>query len=427
MPRAIVAPGSRSKRSCSSASSWRGANFSCCATSVISSPHACRARSSSSPTPVTDDSVKAAPLQRLVLRGAGEAPAQLVGVRLLVNALAELALDAQREPQRLGAGRDQLVVLRHELARLVEAALPVADLAEAQQRDRLFWIQAQRALEELLGVLEIVGAQRADAGRRVGFPRRRVQRVADGLQEIGDRLAFALRLAQEHAVVVVDVRVVRRQAQRALEARLGELVLAQVHVHQAEHALRRRIARVGGGGDAQLLERDAHVAAAVILGRELGVDLGAVARLADLADDGAGVDARLARLAGAAGERQEHKVKQPFHARTSFRGMRRALRRVRSATSPASWPQVAAMPSPRVLRVVTVRPARCRISAKRRIRSGLERRNPECRKGLNRIRLNLQRTWRATPASSRACASASFTPSSMTYSRVMKSRGAFSR
>src|SRR5438552_5373946 len=74
MPRAIVAPGSRSKRSCSSASSWRGANFSCCATSVISSPHACRARSSSSPTPVTDDSVKAAPLQRLVLGGAGKAP-----------------------------------------------------------------------------------------------------------------------------------------------------------------------------------------------------------------------------------------------------------------------------------------------------------------------------------------------------------------
>src|SRR5205814_5249695 len=173
-------------------------------------------------------------------------------------------------------------------------------LAETQQRDGLFWIQAQRALEELLGVLEIVGAQRADAGRRVRFPRCRVQRVADGLQEIGDRLAFAPRLAQEHAVVVVDVRVVRRQAQRALEARLGELVLAQVHVHQAEHALRRRIARVGGGGDAQLLERDPHVAAAVILGRELGVDLGAVARLADLADDGAGVDARLARLAGAA-------------------------------------------------------------------------------------------------------------------------------
>jgi len=52
---------------------------------------------------------------------------------LLGNALAELALDAQREPQRFGAGRDQLVVLRHELARLVEAALPVADLAEVQQ------------------------------------------------------------------------------------------------------------------------------------------------------------------------------------------------------------------------------------------------------------------------------------------------------
>src|SRR3989454_2944542 len=194
MPRAIVAPGSRSKRSCSSASSWRGANFSCCATSVISSPHASRARSSSSPTPVTADSVKAAPLQRLVLGGAGEAPAQLVGVRLLGDALAELALDAQREPQRLGAGRDQLVVLRHELARLVEAALPVADLAEAQQRDRLVGLQAQRARGELLRVLEIGGAPRRAARRRRGFPPRCGREVCDGLQEIGDRLAFALRL-----------------------------------------------------------------------------------------------------------------------------------------------------------------------------------------------------------------------------------------
>src|SRR5438034_1499113 len=113
MPRAIVAPGSRSKRSCSSASSWRGANFSCCATSVISSPHACRARSSSSPTPVTDDSVKAAPLQRLVLGGAGEAPAQRVGVRLHGNALAELALHEHRQPARFGTAHDQLVLLPH--------------------------------------------------------------------------------------------------------------------------------------------------------------------------------------------------------------------------------------------------------------------------------------------------------------------------
>src|SRR5256886_14239944 len=156
MPRAIVAHGRRSKRSCSSASSWRGANFSCCATSVSSGRHACRARSSSSPTPVADDSVKAAPLQRLVLGGAGKAPAQLVGIRLLGNALAELALDAQREPQRLGAGRDQLVVLRHELARLVEAALPVADLAEAQQRDRLRLVPAPGAPAGTLRVLWIV-------------------------------------------------------------------------------------------------------------------------------------------------------------------------------------------------------------------------------------------------------------------------------
>ena len=50
------------------------------------------------------------------------------------------------------------------------------------------------------------------------------------------------------------------------------------------------------------------------------------------------------------------------------------LRFMRFTTWPASWPQAASMSSPRVLRVVTVMPARCRISAKRRMRSGLERR-----------------------------------------------------
>ena len=85
------------------------------------------------------------------------------------------------------------------------------------------------------------------------------------------------------------------------------------------------------------------------------------------------------------------------------------------------------MPSPRVLRVVTVIPVRCSTSAKRRMRSAPERLKPESGNGLNGIRLNLQRTFAAMPSSAFACASESLTPSSMTYSKVMKSRGARSR
>src|SRR5437870_10664721 len=156
MPRAIVGPGSRSKRSCSSDSIWRGANLSCCATSSMASPRDSRACLSSAPMP--SSSVKAAPLQRLVLGRLREAPAQLVGVALLGHALAELPLDAQREPQRFGARRGELVVPGHELAGVVDGALAVPDLAQVEQCRGLVGIQAQRALEELLGVLDVVHA-----------------------------------------------------------------------------------------------------------------------------------------------------------------------------------------------------------------------------------------------------------------------------
>src|SRR6185503_5424564 len=121
MPRAIVGPGSRSKRSCSSDSIWRGANLSCSATSSISRPCASRACLSWAPIPVS--SVKAAPLQRLVLWRARKAPPQLVGVALLGDALTRPALDAQREPERLGARLVELVVAPDEAARLVYLAL----------------------------------------------------------------------------------------------------------------------------------------------------------------------------------------------------------------------------------------------------------------------------------------------------------------
>src|SRR5688572_27943413 len=428
MPFANVAPGRAPNCSCSSASSWRGANLSCCATSASARPRASRAAASSWPTPVSAAavtlSVKLASLERLVFLRLRVAAAQLVGVRLLLHALAHPALDAHREPQRLGGRRHQLVVARNQLARLADVALAVAELTEADERRGLVGLELERALEERLGIRELVHPQRADAGGRVRAPRRGVKRVADLLQEVLHRGRLAPGLAEEPAEIVIDVGVVRRQAQRALEALLGASLFLHLHVDQAVHAVRRRVVLVGGGGGTQLLQRHPQVAVAVVQGSELGMELGAVAGVADLADDRPGVVVRLAGLSRAGGEHDEHQPEQWPHARTSLRVMRR---RVRSATSPASWPQAAAMSSPRVLRVVAVRPARARISAKLRMRSGEERLNSDFGNGLNGMRLNLLRTFAASATSSRACASLSFTPSSITYSKVMKSRGALSR
>src|SRR3954468_6934886 len=372
MPRAIVGPGSRSKRSCSSDSIWRGANLSCSATSSMVSACASRACLSSAPMPVS--SVKASPLKRLELGRARKAPPQLVGVALLGNPLAGLPLDAQREPERLGVRLGELVVAPDEAARLVALALVVADLAEVEERRRLVGLQAQRALQVRLGFLRLAAAQRAHAGRAVRAPRRGVERILDRLHEVLERVRLALRLAQEEAIVVIDIAVTRRETEGALEALLRESVLAEIHVDQPEEAVRRRVARIGGGRDAQLLQRHPHAAALVVRGREVGVVARAVPRVADLADDRAAVGGvRALRLGACAGrsEDEEARDEECPHARASL--IRTRWRRVRSATAAASWPQAAAMSSPRVLRVVTVRPAPCRISAKRRIRSGLER------------------------------------------------------
>src|SRR6185503_564285 len=191
MPRAKVAPGSCSKCSASRASRWRGANLRLCATSLNASPCASRAAASSCPTPVMTASVILALEERLVFRRLGIAAAQLVGEALLGHALAEPALDAQREPQRLGARRDDLVVLGHELAGLADPALLVADLAEVEQRGRLVGLELERALEERLGFLHLVDPQRARARGRVRAPRRRIERIADRLQKILDRRRLA--------------------------------------------------------------------------------------------------------------------------------------------------------------------------------------------------------------------------------------------
>src|SRR5690349_21086837 len=165
MPRAKVPPGRRSKRSCSSASSWRGANLSCCATSESARPRASRARCSSAPT-LSALSVIGPLLQGACLGRPGEAPAQLLGIAALGEPVACAALDPHAEPQRFRALALHLVVAVHEAARLVDAPLPIADGGELERRGRLVGLQAQRPLEELVGVLDVVLAQAAQPGRR---------------------------------------------------------------------------------------------------------------------------------------------------------------------------------------------------------------------------------------------------------------------
>src|SRR4051794_20507342 len=204
MPRTTVPPGSCSKRSCSSASSCRGANFSCCATSEMANPRSSRARASSAPM----ESVISASLQGLVFRRAREAPPQLVGVALFGRALAELAFDFPRKPQRLGARRSELQMSGDELARVLHVALPVSKLSELQQRAGIVGVELERAREEFFRVLAVFHSQAAHACRRVRAARRSVERVADCLQEEPDRFLLAAGLAKEPAVGVVDLWVV---------------------------------------------------------------------------------------------------------------------------------------------------------------------------------------------------------------------------
>src|SRR4051812_20931960 len=138
MPRANVPVGRSSKRPCSSASICRAANFSCWATSATARPAAWRARASSTPTSAgAAVSVIFPALELLVLARAREAAPQLIGEARLDEALAELALDAQREPERLGSRLDQLVIARHEAPGVLEVVLAVADLAELQERPQV--------------------------------------------------------------------------------------------------------------------------------------------------------------------------------------------------------------------------------------------------------------------------------------------------
>ena len=91
------------------------------------------------------------------------------------------------------------------------------------------------------------------------------------------------------------------------------------------------------------------------------------------------------------------------------------------------------MSSPRVLRTVVTMPASLSALAKAVTAAFEDRSSPEAGKGLNGIRFSFHQglPWwlylRTRSINCWACSGWSLTPSSMQYSKVMKSRGANSR
>ena len=170
--------------------------------------------------------------------------------------------------------------------------------------------------------VEALEAGRFDAlpGRGIGAPRRLVERVLHRLHEMLDALLCAPVLAEEISVVMVDVGVVWRKTQPALEVVLRERVFLELLIDEAVEPVGRRVRRIRVGGGAQFLQRDAHGAALVVGGGEVGVHARAVARIAHAAGYGPRVGAWGIRLRSAPGdENRERRCAPAPHARTSFR------------------------------------------------------------------------------------------------------------
>src|SRR5262245_6781760 len=382
-----------------------------------------------------DRSLEVAAEEGLVFGRVRVAATQLRRKALLGQPVAELSLDPQRKPQRFrGRLGHELVVAADELLRLLVATAAVEEVGVRNQRLEVVRVEAHRPVE-VLGRFGGVLLLHAAAGGGVGLGRSRVERAFQRVHEPLERLVLAPGLAQKPAVVVVEVGILRRELQPPLEARFGGGVVAQVHVHQPLHVVRRRIARIGGDSDAYLLERDPHVAELEIRRGEIGVRLRARPRVLDVAKnrpiayvgrlnvfDPRGL--RRAARHQTRGDRGEQPTSGKAHE-TALAA--RSPLRVRSCTRPASWPHAASMSSPRVRRVVQTMPTASNRSAKRRITSGGERRKPDSAKALKGIRLNLQGISATSSTRSRAWASLSLMLSSITYSNVMKSRGERSR
>src|SRR5690606_40770530 len=223
---------------------------------------------------------------------------------------------------------------------------------------------------------------------------------------------------QGHGIRVRDARIGGLEPDRPLVVPLRIVVLAELVVGERERAVRIGEARVEPHGPLEVLDRQIRPALAQIGGPEIQIRL-----------RGGRVRRAPARPGAPGEERTEHGEHEHrargapeghrLHCSANQLSLSPSRTRRRSWTRPASWPQAAAMSSPRGRRIVATIPAERRVCQKRSIASGVEHSNPESRNGLNGIRLTFAGRFRSSRTSCRASAGPSFTRSSITYSNVI--------
>src|SRR5450830_667839 len=375
--------------------------------------------------------------------------------------VAKAAVDPHGQPQHVGRQGVEFGSALYAIDKKTGPLIIVPLVIHPRQEGagaRMIGFDAQGVKQVALRCIVLLQAQAAGTGIEHGGKRRLVDGILDGRVEIAQALGAAAVLAQKAAVVIREFRIVGRQAQGALEALVSQADFTHLRIDQAAYPVSIGKVRIDGDGLLDFIQRNFQLVVLEVADRQLQADRGAlfhiglVGRRLDVAAGAAAVAGAVAATRAGAGAQQQcqrsHKARaQPARVQEAISTMRpklapylflyssifsmRSCTRVRSCTSPASWPQAASMSSPRVLRIVVTRPPSSSTWAKALMRGFFERSKPDSGKGLKGIRLNLQDTPTTgsltSASSSRACSSLSLTPSSMQYSKVMKSRGANSR
>src|SRR5690606_7549800 len=340
----------------------------------------------------------------------------VVGARAIVP---ERPFDLHREEQHF---RRRLVgrqVALQERARLQELLLAVHDEGSLDQRLSIGRVLLERTPQVAFRAVEIGGRREAHAGVRERDLRVVVVRGAGGALEMRDGVVVAFLPAKPYRVRIAHDVIARCRPHRLLVVLGGEPGVVQALVGERQHGMRDREVAVELDRPLEPVARELVIAVLEVTRTELVVLLGRLAVVHLLRR------VRRGRYAGRQQRRDGKACKQLLRGKTvhavatfGFFSLKRV--RIRSLTLPANWPQAASMSSPRVRRTVVTRPCRRSRSWNAATASGGERRKRVRGKGLKGIRLTFAGRLTSRRASCSACASESFTPPSMTYSKVMK-------
>src|SRR5471032_1655198 len=371
----------------------------------------------------------------------------------------ELMLHLDPEPQHIG--RLALHSRYFTEPRKIKSRLPVVLLFVIYARQtgvgrRHVWRNLQRPQPIRASALILFQTRTACARIMQRLFRCYIGNILQCRIKISQRLRRASRLAQKQAVIIAQLRIVGRKAQGVKEIFLSRQILLPARLDQRTHAIGLGVAWRQQQRLRHFLKRHVQLACAVVGTSQLQTQAGALlGRIGG--SGGSGTQGLVIMRSGSTADQQHSQADKGHSERamvshafphqerisTIFPKLApnfcwysvifsmRSCTRVRSLTSPANWPQAASISSPRVLRTVVIMPPSISTWANALMRGFFERNRPDSGNGLNGIRLNLQFTPNSrsctSASSSRACSSLSLTPSSMQYSKVMKSRGANSR